>query len=75
MILENIPGSICKKAKLNSIDYKKGDTIWTQIYSHEEHRYIRIPWYTVVKTRKTKNGQNIIVKPYNCRDYAENFMK
>lgn len=44
--------------------YKKGQTIWTQLYSHEEHRFIRVPWWIVHKARKTKKGQSLTLLSY-----------
>lgn len=55
-----------------TIEFEKGDTIWTQLYSHEEMRYIRIPWWTVAKTRAHKDGtQKLWLVPYG---YYNKFM-
>lgn len=73
-IKEHIPGNIYIKAKAECepYKYKKGDVIWKSIYSHEEMRYIRVPWWEVVRVYK---AQNLILKPYGKTDYVNNFMK
>lgn len=58
------------KAKSEDVLYEKGQVIYTRVYNHEIMDYVRIPWWIVHKTRKTKKGQNLILLPYQKFAYV-----
>ena len=44
--------------------YEVGDTIYKQRYIKSELRFVRVPTYKVIKVRKIKSGQRLILSVY-----------